>query len=282
MLLERNKLWYPAASQYLKPIIDKCESCLTAFDPFPSQRVSITSLNRSFNEIVCLDQFFLDDIRLFPAMDTVSRYSTCQITPTASRTDSIIAFEASWLSQFCNPQFLQSDSAFSNYESDSFIKSRVIRLQHVPHRRHDKNPLESKRHVIRSIYLKLKHASPKPATEALSYQAVTVSNDLYGSDTVSSFEIAKGFTKPIDSTSSRSLVCLDIVDAHEQIISKRRLNMIIRSNTVSPPAVKPGDMVQVFYKLDNQKRGKCLSPRNVQIQGLSLSQVLTVGQLRQH
>lgn len=39
--------------------------------------------------------------------------------------------------------------------------------------------------------------------------------------------------------------------------------MNIRSNTVSPSPVKPGDMVQVFHKLDNQKRGKWLSPRNV-------------------
>ena len=39
--------------------------------------------------------------------------------------------------------------------------------------------------------------------------------------------------------------------------------MILRSNSVQPSPVKPGDLVQVFYKLEKEKRGKWLSPRTV-------------------
>ena len=80
-LLSRNQLWTPAVEHYLSTVIDKCYNCITASAPMPSRRVAISSLNRSFNENVCIDHFYLDDIRLFHCMDSVSRYSTCYITP---------------------------------------------------------------------------------------------------------------------------------------------------------------------------------------------------------
>ena len=72
-LLERNGLWTPAVSHYLNETIEKCVNCVASSSPMPSRRVAISNLNRSFKETVCIDHFYLDDIRLFHTMDTVSR-----------------------------------------------------------------------------------------------------------------------------------------------------------------------------------------------------------------
>ena len=40
---------------------------------------------------------------------------------------------------------------------------------------------------------------------------------LYGNDTVSSFELAKGYSKPIDTDSPPVLVPDDIVKSHEEL-----------------------------------------------------------------
>ena len=197
-LLKRNQLWTSAVEHYLSTVIDKCYNFIKFSAPLPSRRVAISTLNRSFNENVCIDNFYLDDLRLLHCMDSVSRYSTCYITPSANMTDEILAFQASWLSQFWNPDYIQADKAFFNDEFQSFLRDRRIGLRPVPSRRHHKNPLEAKHGEIRSIYLRLKHANPGTDPRSLAHQSVTVSNDLYGSDTVSAFELAKGFTKPID------------------------------------------------------------------------------------
>ena len=160
--------------------------------------------------------------------------------------DSILAFQATWLAQFWNPSALEGDFAFVTDEFQTFLRDRGIGLRPVPPRRYHKNPLEPKHGVIRSIYLRLKHASPDTDPKVLAHQAVIVSNDLYGSDTVSAFELAKGFTKPVDSSVPPFVLRQDLLDANESFMNKRRLNLILRSNVVSPPPIKIGDTVQVY------------------------------------
>ena len=103
----------------------------------------------------------------------------------------------------------------------------------------------------------------RDSPRVLVHRAVIVSNDLYGSDTVSAFELAKGSTKPIDSSVPPIVLPQDLADAHEALLNKRRLNLILHSNAVSPPPIKTGDTVQVYYKLEKEKRGRWLSPRTV-------------------
>lgn len=239
-LLHRNNLWSPSAMKYLTETIKRCTICIASSVPPPSRRVAISLLKRSFNEVLCLDHFHLDVLRLLHAMDTVSRYSTCHITSTVSMTHSIVCFEASWLSQFWTPAFVHAHKAFNNEEFTSFISTRQISLRPVHPRRHHKNSLETKHGVIRSILLKLKNAQPNADTRRMAYQSVTISNDLYGNYTVSAFKIAKGITKPIYSSTPPLVLTQDHVDAHDELINRRRLHMILRSLQISPHRSKRG------------------------------------------
>lgn len=78
---------------------------------------------------------------------------------------------------------------------------------------------------------------------------------------VSSFELAKGFTRPVASNSDIQKIPEDIVQEHCNIVSKRKLNKILRSHTFGTELLKIGDLVQVYIKHDKDKRGSWSWPR---------------------
>lgn len=62
--LEQNKLWITDAEKYLTEVINKCHDCRSASFPRPSRKVSLRLLNRSFNDTICVDDLFLNDMRI--------------------------------------------------------------------------------------------------------------------------------------------------------------------------------------------------------------------------
>lgn len=86
--------------------------------------------------------------------------------------------------------------------------------------------IEPRNGVIHSIFLRLRHDDPHADAGLLIVQAVRISNDLYGNDTVSSFELAKGFTRPVFNCPAVSSVPDNVVEAHVNINEKRKLNRI--------------------------------------------------------
>ena len=108
-----------------------------------------------------------------------------------------------------------------------------IAIGPVPPGIHSKNNIESKERVIRSIYLKLKDAA-EPEHDAIkaSYKAVSISNELYGNDTMSVFELANGFTKPLDFAKSHTEIPEGIRSAHDKLQAKRKMSLILKSKAV--------------------------------------------------
>ena len=200
-------------------------------------------------------------------MDTVTRFSACLPCTTTNMTESVFALQTVWLNQFWPPQHIHGDQAFYAQEFQNFLKLYDIGFRSVPSRRHSKNPLEPKHGVIRSIYIRLKSSAKKNklilSDELLAMQAVSISNDLYGSDTLSSFEMTKGFTKPLSSNNQPIPVPEDVIAAHETLKAKRKLNLILRSHKFETPHISVGDQVQIFVKNDQGKFGKWLSARPV-------------------
>lgn len=84
---------------------------------------------------------------------------------------------------------------------------------------------------------------------------------MYGNDVASSFELVKGFTRPVLSKSEIRAIPNEIVEAHVNLSAKRKLNRILRSHVHRNEAIKIGDMVQVYVKNDKSKRGSWSSPR---------------------
>lgn len=120
---------------------------------------------------------------------------------------------------------------------------------------HNKNVLEWKHGVIRSIFLRLM-SDDDDNKRLRALQAVRVSNDLCSSDILSDFEMAKGFTKQVDVSSPILEVSQDLLDAPLQLQAKRKPTLILRSKSVT-------DLVEDYVKHDKENRGKWLTPRTI-------------------
>lgn len=262
LLLERNNMWSDVVSDYVGNIIESCTACRSTAPPQPSRKVSISSLSRNFNDVVCLDHFFLESLCILHCMDMATRYSSASIVSSTSLENVIMGFESSWLSQFWLPDAIQADSAFAGSIFKNYLASRGIRLRLVPPRRHSRNPLESKHGIIRSIFLKLCAAEPNTSFDPHAIRSVSISNDLYGNDVMSSYELAKGFTKPIDGASIHPIPD-DIASAHNQLQAKRKLALILKSKSSEEIHITPGDLVEVYTVTGMDKKGVWSEPKIV-------------------
>lgn len=93
-LEQRNGLWIPDVTKYVAQVLDSCKSCIAVQELKGFRPVSVSSMSREFNQVVCVDHFFIDDVKVFHAMYASSRYSFGAPAPDTSMTTSIEAFEA--------------------------------------------------------------------------------------------------------------------------------------------------------------------------------------------
>ena len=90
-----------------------------------------------------------------------------------------------------------------------------------------------------------------------------VSNNFFRNDIVSSVELAKGYTMPLDKDLSMLVVSPEIIEAQNVINLKRNLNFILGYEAVKTPSIPVGDLVNVFVKLSHQKRGRWIGPKKL-------------------
>lgn len=257
LLLERNGLWNETIASYIAKTMEECTACRCTSPPMPSRKVSISSLSKSFNEVLCVDHFNLDDVLMAHFMDLISRYSAAYIVSSTNLYDAVLGFEAAWVGQFWYPDSIQADKAFQVGDFKQYADKLDIQIRPVPPGRHSKNPIESKHNIIRSIYLRLKEAAGEDFDPKIAaHKSVSISNDLYGNDIMSAFELAKGFTNPVASTPHACIVPDDVREARDKMQARRKLALILRSKAVQELPISVGDMVEVFQKKAHEKRGK--------------------------
>lgn len=133
----------------------------------------------------------------------------------------------------------------------------------VPSRCHQKKPIEQRHRTIRSIFLRLKNAKLNVADSIHAIRAISITNDLYGSDKLSAFEMGKGFTKPIHADRKPISVDEELRNAHDELMAKTKLTIILRSNVFPKDKFKIGNIVQIFINDGNAKRCSWTSPRKI-------------------
>ena len=255
LLLDRNKIWTDDCAKYLSHIMEQCVNCKVVQLPSGSRKVSLRSMSRSFNDVLCVDHLFIEQHDIIHFMDAQTRYSSGLLVPTTNMRDAIYGMETKWFSEFWPPQSIQGDKAFQAEEFKDYLKIYDISFRLVPPRRHSKNVLESKHRVLRDIYLRMKDNAVNDDPRLLVAKMFRVSNDLYGNSVASSHELAKGYTRPISGNIRREIP-LSIIEAQRTLAAKRKLNLILKSKSIQELPIKIGDLVQVYTRLQNQKRGK--------------------------
>ena len=93
VLLSRNELWNPDVKKYLAHLLDCCPDCTAVQAPKEQRPVSLSSMSREFNDVVCVDHSFLDTEKVFYITDSSSRYSAGGHVTDMGMQASIIALE---------------------------------------------------------------------------------------------------------------------------------------------------------------------------------------------
>lgn len=225
--------------------------------------MSLTTLDRQFNEVVCVDHFFLDDLVMFHIMDSATRYSCASVVSNTNLNDAISSFEMLWLGHFWPSQFIHGDGSFQQPQFRGFLARYDISLRPVRPRRHQKNMIEPKHGSIRAIFLRLRQFDPTQSPHLCALEAVRISNDLYGNYVASSYELAKGFTRPIVKCEHVNPLPPELVEAHVDLLARRKLHLIMRTNVSPTQSFKVGDLIEIYIKRDPCKRGRWTSPRIV-------------------
>lgn len=79
-----------------------------------------------------------------------------------------------------------------------------------------------------------------------------ISNGLHVNDVISSFEPATSDTRPFDS-SGPGLYQTELLDAHNEVVVKSNLNLILKSKSVNDMRINFGDIVELFIHFPIKK-----------------------------
>lgn len=89
----RNGLWNDQLQSYLPSLVRNCSNCKPFSAPPLNRRVSVSSPDRSFNNVICVDHSFLERVTLFHIMDIVTRFSAAHVVATTNIEEALYAFE---------------------------------------------------------------------------------------------------------------------------------------------------------------------------------------------
>ena len=224
--------------KYLHRVINSCSDCAKNYEPKKARKVSLSSVNRSFNETICIDHFHLGNVRIFHIMDASTRYSASTAVPDTGIEAAIEVLDSHWISPLCAPSYIQFDQAFDSNEFKTFLSLHDINAKPIPPRYHNRNVIESKHKINRDTFLRIKSNNEELSEKLTAQQAIRISNCLYGDDVCSSHELANGFTRPVESVSLPEIIPEEVEKAREILMAKRKLNLIIKSKSTTVPPVK--------------------------------------------
>ena len=220
ILLERNDLRTFEVAKYLNRVVDSCENCARTYEPKQARKVSLSSLNRSFNDLVCIDHFHLGNFRICRIMCASTRCAVGAVVPYTGMESAIYGFDSHWISQLWAPAAVHFYQAFANEPFLQFLKFHGIEPRPIPARRHYKNVLESKHKVVHDIFLRLKLDDSDVREPLLAQQSIRISNYLYGNSVCSSYELEKGLRRPVESGSLPKPVPEGVFKARETIVAQ--------------------------------------------------------------
>ena len=264
LLLQRNHKWLSPMWNYAHFVLDNCQICIRVGDPRPSRKVSFTKLHAGFNDHVFIDILYWNDrygqhlIR--NAVDLSTSYSRLGVLLDRSISQFLSVFERIWL--HCNGKCMRviSDPEFHNDAVQKWFNSRGIELSPVPARRHNKaGVVERKNRIIKNILERL-DADPQHSTTNIVSRlslAELISNIMYGNQTASAFEMARGFIPVISELSAQPLPDMVRV-AYEETHARRLPSRIMKSrpsHNISRDIYEVGERVLVLVPGGSRKRG---------------------------
>ena len=151
-LLDRVKLWNTEVEKYLNRVVSSCSNCAKTYEPKQFRKVSLSSLNRPFNDFICIDHVHIGDIRVCDIMDATTRYSVGYVVPNSAMESAFDVLDSNWISHFWTPTAIQFDQAFYDEMFHDYLKLHGVEPRPISARRHNKNVLESKHKLFEILF----------------------------------------------------------------------------------------------------------------------------------
>lgn len=104
LLLKRKNLCNYSVAKYVGDPISGCTAFWSTAPAQPNRKVSIFSLSKQLNDIVCVDHFYLDSVRLMNCMYLATRYSSVFLVPSATRDYALFGCENCCISHYWMPE----------------------------------------------------------------------------------------------------------------------------------------------------------------------------------
>ena len=255
----------------LKQAVERCRSCKGTGRPLQNRSVSIRKVLSTFNSHVQLDLFYLTEMGNAPVLhlvDVHTGFSATALVPTRDIDIAARTIEKIWVNIHGAPAKLSGDPEFMNKKFARLMERFSVTVEPRPARRHQKiGVVERKNAVVRTLVQRILHdvdfvnkallgidPADQDKNELHSHilsRATYLSNVLYGSRTLSSFEMVRGYTPSISGL-PQSRITEIMTCAHQEQTARRALLSVYSARsprTLKQDQLERGTAVYFFRRV---------------------------------
>lgn len=188
----------PSLEEACERVYNACPICASSGRPSDRRKVSITHVNRAFNEEIQTDftyvRIFDKRYEIINIIDTGTKYGERGIVPSRSAETMKAMFEQLWFYNHGVPKRFSADHEFCRPVLKKFLDSHNIILRSRPSRSsHKCGRIERNHGVFKSILKRIErsdtHATPTTIVARTSF----LTNCMKGSKVMSAFQLVRGF-----------------------------------------------------------------------------------------
>lgn len=159
----------------------------------------------------------------------------------------IFAFETTWLANLWCPDSIIGDDSLNNYQLKMFSSDSGSGYKALSPRCHSKmSPsLNKTSSEVYIVHFKMQFAirNPYVSKSLIAQHVVRCSNELYGSNTLSAYEMEKRFTRSV----SKNIfpISHELIKSQQIFPAKLNLSQILSSQYVTVVHVSAGDLLEI-------------------------------------
>jgi hypothetical protein len=205
-MCRRAGILSPQLAHYLTLAAQSCLSCLRTARPKPSKKISLSNVNREFNNSVQVDIFYLDGVDRRPilhAVDTRTSFSVARLCQNRDLELLASTFEREWVHGHEPPAEVSGDQEFAQGYFQDMLCRHNIAFREQGARRHNKTGVVERgngvlKDFVKRLVLDIQSQVAGSATIVFTVpeivsQATYFKNMLVGNKMLSAFEQCRGY-----------------------------------------------------------------------------------------
>lgn len=245
----------PPLALACRKVVDACDACKGSGRRGIKRKISLSHVNQAFNEEIQADfatvRFKDANHEVLNVVDTGTTYGLRLIVPDRSAKTMKKLLEKHWFLEFGAPKSFSADPEFTRGVMERFLQLHDVTLQQRPARSSNKNGIvERQNGVFKMIMERLsKHDKTSEVDEVVA-RASLFTNLIKGSNVLSSFQLAKGYSPSILGM-PRKFVPQELLDAHVEITAARAIHKVLKGKAPRVEqrnALTPGREVWVYLR----------------------------------